>query len=127
MVKSEVGKAGRLTWNWEVLAVEPGRLPAPNRFRESHGREGTPLSLLDTQTPTHLHDMGFRVTRFRFLHRLGSDGEDMFEKNPVRSTPQKVFTHRHERGQIRDGVGRKMVELSTEEIQESPKEGVRRE
>ena len=32
-VKSEVGKAGLLTWSWEVLAVEPGRLPAPNRLR----------------------------------------------------------------------------------------------
>lgn len=50
----------------------------------------------------------------------------MFDKTLVRSTPQEVFKHRHKRGQIRDGVGRKMVELSTEEIQESPEEGVRR-
>ena len=50
----------------------------------------------------------------------------MFEKTPVRSTPQEVFTHRNECGHIRDSVGRKMVELSTEEIQESPEEGVRR-
>ena len=85
------------------------------------------MPLLDTQTPTHLDDMGFRVTHFCFLYRLGTDGEDMFEKTPVRSTPQKVFAHQHERGQIRDGVGRKMVELSTEEIQESLEEGVRRE
>ena len=38
------------------------------------------MPLLDTQTPTHLDDMGLRVTRFRFLHRLGMDGKDMFEK-----------------------------------------------
>ena len=84
------------------------------------------MPLLDTQTPTHLDDMGLRVTRFCFLHRLGTDGENMFEKAPVRSTPQKVFTHRHERGKVRDGIGRKMVELGTEEVQETPEEGVRR-
>ena len=50
----------------------------------------------------------------------------MFEKAPMRSTPQKVFTHRNERGQVRDGIGRKMVELGTEEVQEAPEEGVRR-
>ena len=85
------------------------------------------MPLLDTQTPTHLDDMGLRVTRFRFLHRLRTDGEDMFEKIPVRSTPQKVYTHRHKRGEVRDGTGRKMVELGTEEVQEAPEEGVRRE
>ena len=68
MVKSEVGKSGRLTWSCEVLAVEPGRLPASNRFRKSHGREGAPLPLLDTQPPTHLNDMCFLVTRVCFLH-----------------------------------------------------------
>ena len=92
-VKSEVGKDSPLTWSWDVLAVEPVRLPTSNRFRESHGRERTPLPLLDTQTPAHLDDMGLRVTHFCFLHRLGTDGENMFEKAPVRSTPQKVFTH----------------------------------
>ena len=70
--------------------------------------------------------MGFRVTHFCFLHPLGTDGENMFVKTPVRSTPQKVFTNRHERGKIRDGIGRKMVELGTEEVQETPEEGVRR-
>ena len=43
----------------------------------------------------------------------------MFEKSQVRSTPQKVFTHQHECGQVRDGIGRKMVELGTEEVQEA--------
>ena len=71
--------------------------------------------------------MGFLVTRFRFFHRLGTDGENMFEKTIVRSTTQKVFTHRHERGKVRDGIGRKMVELGTEEVQEAPEEGVWRE
>lgn len=125
-IKSEVGKASRLTWSWDVLAVEPGRLPTSNQFRESHSRERTPMPLLDTQT-THLDDMGLRVTCFRFLHRLGTDGEDMFEKTLVRSTPQKVFTHRHECGKVRDGIGRKMVELVTQEVQEAPEEGMRRE
>ena len=63
--------------------------------------------------------MGFRITRLRLLHRLGTDGENMFEKTPVRSTPQKVFTHRHERDKVRDGIGIKMVELGTEEVQEA--------
>ena len=54
------------------------------------------------------------------------DGEDMFEKAPVRSTPQEVFTHQHECGKVHDGIGRKMVELGTEEVQETPEEGVRR-
>ena len=56
MVKREVGKNSQLTWSYDVLAVELGRLPAPNRFRESHGG-------------------------------LGTNGEDVFEKSPVRSTP----------------------------------------
>ena len=43
----------------------------------------------------------------------------MFEETPVRLTSQKVFTHRHERGQVRDGIGIKMVELGTEEVQEA--------
>ena len=73
-----------------------------------------------------MNDMCFLVTRVCFLHRLRTDGENMFEKAPVRSTPQKVFTHRHERGKVRDGIGRKMVELGTEEVQEAPEEGVRR-
>ena len=47
-VKREVGKTSRLTWSCDILAVEPGRLPASNRFRESHGGKGTPIPLLDT-------------------------------------------------------------------------------
>ena len=92
MVKGEGGESRRLTWSCEVLAVEPGRLPAPNRFRKSHGRERAPLPLLDTQTPTHVSDMCFLVTRICFLHRLRADGENVLEKTPVRSTPQK-FSH----------------------------------
>ena len=49
----------------------------------------------------------------------------MFEKTPVRSTPQKVLTHRHKHGKVHDGIGRKMMELGTEEVQEAPEEGVR--
>ena len=70
--------------------------------------------------------MGFLVARICFLHRLRTDGENMFEKTLVRSTPQKVLTHRHERDKIRDGIGRKMMELGTEEIQDAPEEGARR-
>ena len=47
-VECEVGEASRLTWSCLVLAIEPGRLPAPNRFRESHSREGAPMPFLDT-------------------------------------------------------------------------------
>ena len=126
MVKGEVGKPDRLTWSCEVLAVEPGRLPAPNLFRVSHGRERAPLPLLDTQTPTHLNDMGFLITRVCFLHQLRTDGGNVLEKTPVRSTPQKVLAHRHECSKVRDGIGRKMMELGTEEFQEAPEEGVRR-
>ena len=121
-----MGKSGRLTWGCKVLAVEPGRLPASNRFRESHGRERAPLPLLDTQTPTHLNDMGFLVARIFFRYRLRTDGENMLEKTRVRSTPKKVFTHRHEGSKVRDGIGRKVMELCTKEIQESLEEGERR-
>ena len=107
MIKSEVGKSGRLTGSCEVLAVKPGRLPAPNRFRKSHGRERAPLPLLDTQTPTHLNDMCFLVTRVFFLHLLRLDGENMLKKTLVRSTPQKILAHGHECSKIHDSVGGK--------------------
>ena len=123
-IKGEVGKSSRLAWSCEVLAVEPGRLPAPDRLRKSHRREGTPLPLLNTQTPTHLDNMGFLVVRVRFLHCLGADGKDVLEKTPVRSTPQEILAHGHECSKICDGVGSKMMELGPKEIQETPKEGV---
>ncbi len=89
-------------------------------------RTRTPLPLLDTQTPTHLDNMGFLVIRVRFLHCLGAGGENVLEKTPVWSTPQEILAHGHERGKICDGVGRKMMELDPEEIQEAPKKRVQR-
>ena len=47
-VEREVGKAGRLTWSCDVLAIEPSRLPASNGIRKSHSRKVTPFPLLDT-------------------------------------------------------------------------------
>ena len=70
--------------------------------------------------------MGFLVVRVRFLHCLGADGENVLEKTPVRSTPQEILAHGHERGKIFDGVGRKMMELGPEEIQETPEKRMRR-
>ena len=64
--------------------------------------------------------MGFLITRVCFLNRLRMDGENMLEKTPVRPTPQKVLTHRHECSKVRDGIGRKVMELGTEEVQEAP-------
>ena len=113
-----------MAWGRDILAIEPGRLPAPDRLRKSHRREGTPLPLLNTQTPTHLDNMGFLVVRVRFLHCLGADGENVLEKTPVRSTPQEILAHGHECGKVCDGVGSEMMELSPEEIQETSKEGV---
>ena len=50
----------------------------------------------------------------------------VLEKTPVRSTTQEVFTHGHNRGEIRNGVGRKVMELSSEKFQEAPKKRMRR-
>ena len=111
--KGEVQSSGL---GHDILAIEPGRLPAPDRLRKSHRREGTPLPFLNTQTPTHLDNMGFLIVRVRFLHCLGADGENVLEKTPVRSTPQEILAHGYERGKIRDGVGSKMMELGPEEI-----------
>ena len=47
-VECEVREACRLTWSCLVLTIELGRLPASNRFRESHSGEGTPMPFLDT-------------------------------------------------------------------------------
>ena len=107
MIKGEVGKSGRLTWSCDVLAVEPGRLPASDQFGESHSMESTPVALLDTQTPTHLNDMCFLVTCICFLHRLRMDGENMLKKTLVRSTPQKILAHGHECSEVHDGIGGK--------------------
>ena len=123
-IKRARGKSNRLAWSRNILAIERGRLPAPDRLRKSHRRERTPLPLLDTQTPTHLDNVGFLVIRICFLHRLGSDGENVLEKTPVRSTPQESLAHGNERSKICDGVGSEMMELSPEEIQETSKEGV---
>ena len=68
--------------------------------------------------------MSFLIVRVRFLHCLGADGENVLEKTPVRSTPQKILAHGHECGKVCDGVGSEMMELSPEEIQETSKEGV---
>src|SRR4051812_39460352 len=47
-IKRKRGKSSRMAWGRDILAVEPGRLPAPGRLRKSHRRERTPLPLLDT-------------------------------------------------------------------------------
>ena len=97
-IKRERGKSSRLAWGHDILAIEPGRLPAPDRLRKSRRREGTPRPLLNTQTPTHLDNMGFLVVRVRFLHCLGADSENVLKKTPVRSTPQEILAHRHKCG-----------------------------
>ena len=117
MIKRERGKSSRLACGHDILAVEPGRLPAPDRLRKSHRSEGTPLPLLDTQTPTHLDNVCFLVTHVSFLYRLGADSENVLEKTPVWWTTKKILTHRHERGKVCDGVGRKVVELGYDEVQ----------
>ena len=126
-IKRERGKSSRLAWGHDILAIEPGQLPAPDRLRKSHRREGTPLPLLNTQTPTHLDNMGFLVVRVRFFHCFGADGENVLEETPVRSTPQKIIAHGHECGKVCDGVGSEMVELSPKEIQEPTEENTRRQ
>ena len=67
MIKGEMGKSSRLAWSCEVLAVEPGRLPAPDRLRESHRREGTPIPLLNTQTPHIWITWVFSSFKFAFF------------------------------------------------------------
>ena len=68
--------------------------------------------------------MGFLVVRVCYLHCLGADGKDVLEKTPVRSAPQEILTHGDECSKICAGIGSKMVELGTKEIQETSKEGV---
>ena len=116
------GKSSRLAWSRNVLAVELGRLPASDRLRKCHGRKRTPFSLLDTQTPTHLDNM---CSRIHFFHRLRAVGEDVIEKTPVRSATQEVLTHGHERSKVCNGVGREVMELGSEKVQETPEKMVR--
>ena len=83
---------------------------------KSHRRKRAPLPLLNAQAPAHLDNVGFLVFRVRFLHGLGSDGKDVFEEAPVRSTPQKILTHRDERSKVCDGIGSKVMEFGTEKF-----------
>ena len=66
------------------------------------------------------------VTRIRLLHGLGVDCKNVLQETPVRSTTQEVITHRHERSKIRDGIGREVVKLSTEKVQKTLEERMRR-
>ena len=63
---------------------------------------------------------------FCFLHRLGADSENVLEKTPMRSKTQKILAHRHERDKVCDGVGRKVMELGSKEVQETSEKRVRR-
>jgi len=47
----------------------------------------------------------------------------VLEKTPVQSTTQEVFIDGHKRGEARNGVGREMMELSSEKVQETAEKG----
>ena len=66
-IKRERGKSSRLAWSRNILAIEPGRLPAPDRLRKGHRREGTPLPLLNTQTPHIWITWAFSSFEFAFF------------------------------------------------------------
>ena len=48
----------------------------------------------------------------------------MFEQTPVRSAAQEILTQGDIGSEVRDSVGREMVELSFEEVQECTKKGM---
>ena len=51
----------------------------------------------------------------------------MFEEAPMRPTTQEILTQRYKGGEIGDGIWSKVVELSSEEIQKSSEEKMRRQ
>ena len=60
-----------------------------------------------------------------FLHHLRAISEYVLEETPVRLASQEVFAHGNECNKVQDCVGRKVVDLGTEEVQESSKKWVR--
>src|SRR3954469_12562052 len=123
----ERGKSSRLTWSRLVFAVKPGRLPTTDRLRESDGWNRTFSPRLDRQASGQLDHLRPLVTRLGLFDRLGTAGEDMLKESPMGTTAQETLTQGNEGSQIHDGVGGKMVELRSEEVQETPEKGMRRQ
>ena len=65
------------------------------------------------------------ITRISLFHRLGTASEDVFEETPMRSTTQEILTHRHKYSEIYDGVGGKVMKLSSEKVQETSEKRIR--
>ena len=49
----------------------------------------------------------------------------MFEEAPMRPTTQEILTQRYKGGEISNGIGGKVVKLSSKEIQKPSKEKMR--
>ena len=77
-------------------------------------------------TPTHLDHLRPFITRIGLLDRLRATRENVLEEAPVWSTAQEILAHRHEGNKVHDGVGGKVVELCSKEVQESSEERMRR-
>ena len=77
---------------------------------------------LNPKTPTHLDHLRLFITRIGLLDRLRATRENVLEEAPVWSTTQEILAHGHEGSKVHDGVGGKVVELCSEEIQESSEE-----
>ena len=54
-------------------------------------------------------------------------GKDVLEKSPMGAATQESLTHGNESGKVYNGVGSKVVELRSEEVQEAPKKRMGRQ
>ena len=59
------------------------------------------------------------VTRVGLLDRLRTTRENVLEEALVWSTTQEILAHGHEGSEVHDGVGGKVVELCSKEVQEA--------
>src|SRR3954467_10753178 len=123
----ERGKSSRLTRSRLVFAVKPGRLPTTDRFRESDGWKGAFSPCLDRQAPAQLDHLRPFVTRLGLFDRLRTASEDVLKESPMGAATQETLTQGNESSQIHDRVGSEVVELRSEEIQETPEKGMRRQ
>ena len=71
--------------------------------------------------------MHFLVDWVSFLHHLRSTSEYILEETPVRVAAQEIFAHGDESSKIQDSVWGEMMDLSSEKVQNPPKERVRRQ
>ena len=68
--------------------------------------------------------LGFLVTRASLFHSLRAACGDVLKQTPVRPAAQEILTQGDKGSEVRDSVGREMVELSSEEVQKSTEKGM---